>query len=101
MRNYLPARIAVALCLETIRAVNRFFSGRLERHLAGFATGGAHGAKHFARATVAASTTEPALRFARSAAIRATAGGIGETFLGVEFLLACSEDEILSAIAAT
>lgn len=96
------AAAATALPLETIGAIHGLRAIRLEGHLAALPAGRTGGSEHFAGAAAAATAAaEPTLRFARSAAIGATARGVGEPTLRVEFLLTGCEYEAGAAIAAT
>ncbi len=111
----LPARsagilVAVAAWLIAILAVDRAIFARLEGHAGLFSAAGADSSVHLAgfaitEATAAsaiatgAATLEAAGLFTSSAALRATAGCIGQSAARVKFLLTSSKGKFLVAVA--
>jgi hypothetical protein len=81
--------------LEAITAIDGLIVARQERHLILFAALGADDGMHFARPTVPAGGH---CLLAALSAIWAAAWLVEQSFLLIELLLACREDEILSAL---
>jgi len=92
--------------LEAIPAIDGLVAAGLERHFGRTAAAAASRAEHLPLTAAAAATAVKALtaaatalgRFTRRSAIGASARLILETLLGVEFLFAGSEGELLSAV---
>lgn len=95
--------------METVAAVDRLVTARLERHFCRAAAAAAGRAEHFpltaaaATAAVKAGSAAAAAfgRFTRRATVGAPAWLVLESLLGVEFLLAGSERKLLAAIHAS
>ncbi len=85
--------------METVAAVNRTVTGRLERNLSLCTAVSAGCGIHLTGSAVV--STGIALLLAALTAGQATARLIGETFLGEEFLLAGSEGELGATVAAS
>lgn len=92
---------AVVLAVA-VSAIYRTVAAWTERDLSLNAAGCTGCIMHFALLVAAATTVESAtvLLFASSAAVRATAWLVGETFLSEEILLRSSENELCATIAA-
>ena len=85
---------------EAIAAIHGLVAARLERHAGLAAAVRAGRCVHLTRGTVAAISAGHRC-LARIAALRATCGSVRQPFAGVELLLACREDEVTAAVAAS
>src|SRR5579883_502754 len=93
---------------EAVAAIHGLVAARLERNFRYAAALTARCLEHLATATAAAATVvgtaaaaaAAAGRFTRRATIRAPAGLVGESFAGVELLLACGKRKGASAVDA-
>lgn len=86
----------VPLGLVACAAINRTILARLKRDHRFVAAVGADRCVHGACFPLA----EPTTLFVRSSTFRATAGGIGQSTAGIEFLFPGSKGEFLVAVAA-